>query len=182
MRDLCLESVLAQRVNSLETRGESAPSIPELAHPATEDHGAEMPGQDNTGEETSRMTLERRRKSARRNMPNTITLIQHRMRKGFARVYGSKLSELAFLMRKGEDTSKREGMNLLVWAIPALILSEDEAGADLHKEHHSKTAGLNQRLAAAEKNESDSLSERACREQQEDEERTDLSSNQLEVN
>ena len=170
MRDLCVQSVRAQRVNNLETRGESAPSIPELAHPVSEDRHAEMLGQDNTttpgqltSEETSRMTLERRRKLARRNMPNTITFIQQRMRKGFARVYGSKLRELAFLMQKGEDTLKRERMNLLVWAIPALILSEDEAGADLHKEHHSKTAGLNQRLAAAEKNESDGLTERALK-------------------
>ena len=130
MWDLCVESVRAQRVNNPEARGESAPSIPELAHPATEDHGAGMLGQDNTtfwgqltGEETSRMTLERRRKLARRNMPNTITFIQHRVRKGFARVYGSKLSELAFLMRKEEDTPKRERMNQLVWAMPGLILS-----------------------------------------------------------
>ena len=41
-------------------------------------------------------------------------------------------------------------MNLLVWAIPAMILSDDEAGRELRKEHKSKTAGLNQRLAAAE--------------------------------
>ena len=35
----------------------------------------------------------------------------------------------------------------------ALIMSEDEASTGLHKEHHSKSAGLNQRLAEAERNE-----------------------------
>ena len=44
---------------------------------------------------------------------------------------------------------KREMLNLLVWAMPALILSEDEASVELHKEHHSRSAGLNQRLAEA---------------------------------
>ena len=40
-------------------------------------------------------------------------------------------------------------LNLLVWATPVAILSEDEAGTTLHKEHHLRAAGLNQRLAAA---------------------------------
>ena len=50
-------------------------------------------------------------------------------------------------MWMGIETPKREMLNLLVWAIPALLLSEDDATVELHKEHHSKTAGLNQRLA-----------------------------------
>ena len=33
----------------------------------------------------------------------------------------------------------------------ALILSEDEASTELYKEHHSISAGLNQRLAEAER-------------------------------
>ena len=34
--------------------------------------------------------------------------------------------------------------------MPDMILTEDEDWAELHKEHHLRTAGLNQRLAAAE--------------------------------
>ena len=41
--------------------------------------------------------------------------------------------------------------NLLVWAMPALILIEDESGTELHKEHHSRAVGLKRGLAAAEK-------------------------------
>ena len=37
------------------------------------------------------------------------------MKKRFARVYSSKLKELAALMRRGEDTPKRELLNLVVW-------------------------------------------------------------------
>ena len=48
-----------------------------------------------------------------------------------------------------------------------LILSEDEAGTELHKEHHSGAAGLNQRLAAAELDGWDGLIERALQKQQE---------------
>ena len=81
---------------------------------------------------------------AEKNMPNTITFIPHRMRKRFARV-----NELASLMWRRDDTQEREISNLLVQVIPALILSEDEVGTELHKEHHSRVAGLNQRLAAA---------------------------------
>ena len=61
-------------------------------------------------------------------------------------------------------------LNLLVWAIPALILSEDDTSTELHKEHHSKAAGLNQRLAEAERDEWVNLIERAQRKQQEEEE------------
>ena len=71
-------------------------------------------------------------------------------------------------------------LNLLVWAIPALILSGDEAGTELHKEHHPRAAGLNQRLAAAEQEEWDELIERACQQQQEEEDRKNANSNQLE--
>ena len=86
-------------------------------------------------------------------MPNTITFIPHRMRKRFARVDSSKMSELASHMQRGEDTVKRELLNLLMWAMPALMLSEDEASTELHKEHHSRSAGLTQRLAEAERDE-----------------------------
>ena len=63
----------------------------------------------------------------------------------------------ASLMWKGDDTQEHEMLNLLVWAIPVLILSEDEAVTELHKEHHSRAAGLKQRLAAAELDEWDGL-------------------------
>ena len=53
--------------------------------------------------------------------------------------------------RGEKDTLKRELLNLLVWAMLALILSEDEASTEPHKEHHSRSAGLNQRLAEAER-------------------------------
>ena len=46
-------------------------------------------------------------------------------------------------MRKGDDTLEREKMSLLVWAMFTLVLSEETAGTELHKEHHSRTAGLN---------------------------------------
>ena len=51
-------------------------------------------------------------------------------------------------MRVEDDTGEEE---LAAWAIPALILSEDEPGTELDKEHHSRAARLNQRLAAAAK-------------------------------
>ena len=51
-------------------------------------------------------------------------------------------------------------LNLLVWAIPRLVLSEDKAGTELHKEHHSRAAGLNQRLA--EQDAWDGLIDGAC--------------------
>ena len=76
----------------------------------------------------------------------------------FARVYNSKLNECASFMRKGDDTQEREMLNLLVWAIPALV----QAVTELRKGHHSRVAGLNQRLAAAEQDEWNGLVERAC--------------------
>ena len=63
-------------------------------------------------------------------------------------------------MRRGEDTPKRELLNLIVWVMPALILSEDDAGMELDKEYYSRSAGLNRRLAAAEKDEWDDLVEK----------------------
>ena len=42
--------------------------------------------------------------------------------------------------RCSECTQEREKKNLLVWSKPALILSEDESGTELHKEHHSRAA------------------------------------------
>ena len=124
-------------------------------------------------DETQR-TLESLRQLAERNMPNTITFIPHRMRKRFARIYSAKINELSSHMRIRIDTSKREMLNLLVWAIPALTLSEDDTSTELHKEHHSKAAGLNQRLAEAERDEWANLIERARREQQEEEEKKKL--------
>ena len=70
--------------------------------------------------------------------------------------------------------------NLLVWATPALILSEDEAGTELHKERQSRVAGLNQRLAAAEQGEWDGPIERARQKQQEKEEMISPNSKQFE--
>ena len=45
---------------------------------------------------------------AKRNMPNTITFIPHRLGKLFALIYRSKLNGLASLMRKGDDTGTRD--------------------------------------------------------------------------
>ena len=50
------------------------------------------------------------------------------MRKRLAGVYSSKLNDLVFFMLRKDDTPKREVLNLLVWARPALILTEDEDG------------------------------------------------------
>ena len=55
--------------------------------------------------------------------------------------------------------------------MPALILSEDDAGMELDKEYYSRSAGLNRRLAAAEKDEWDDLVERAHWKQQEEEDK-----------
>ena len=90
------------------------------------------------------------------------------MRKRFARIYTAKINELSSHMKMGIDTPKREMLNLLVWAIPALLLSEDDTSIELHKEHRSKAAGLNQRLAEAERDEWTNLIERARRKQQEE--------------
>ena len=124
--------------------------------------------------------LESLREVAKKDMPNTITFIPHRMKKRFVRVYSSKVNELVSHMQRGEDTLKRELLNLLVWAMPALILSEDEASTELHKEHHSRSAGLNQRLAEAERDEWGFLIQRALMNQQDEEERKNANSNQLE--
>ena len=102
------------------------------------------------------------------------------MRKRFATIYIARLNDLVYLMRVEEDTQVSEMLNLLVWAMPALILSEDEAETELHNEHHSRTAGLNQRLAAAGQDEWDGLIERRCQKQQDEEERRNANSNQVE--
>ena len=167
-------------------RGESAQSPPEMRQPGRgEDEDAmqdadEVDAEDEMlrSDETQR-TLESLRQLAERNMPNTITFIPHRMRKRFA-IYSAKINELSSHMRMRIDTPKREMLNLLVWAIPALILSEDDTSMVLHKEHHSKAAGLNRRLAEAERDEWANLIERARRKQQEEEEKKNKCPNQLE--
>ena len=138
----------------------------------------EMPDQNDTAADDEMLhddatlhILESMRELAKKNMSNTITFIPHRLKERFARVYSSKLNELSSHMQRGEDTLKREMLNLLVWAMPALILSEDEPSTELHKEHHSRSAGLNQRLAEAEQEEMGSLIQRAHKKQQEEEER-----------
>ena len=60
------------------------------------------------------------------------------------------------------------------------VLSEDDTSTELRKEHHSKSAGLNQRLAEAERDEWANLIERARRNQKEDEEKKNTCPNQLE--
>ena len=72
------------------------------AHPDHGDHDNEMPDQNDTAEDgemlrdgASLHILESLRELAKKNMPNTITFIPHRMRKRFARVYSSKMNELA---------------------------------------------------------------------------------------
>ena len=78
--------------HNLETRGEFAPPPPEITHPDHGDHDNEMPDQNDTAEDdemlhdgASMHILESLRELAKKNMPNTITLIPHRMRKRFAR-------------------------------------------------------------------------------------------------
>ena len=90
------------------------------------------------------------------------------------------MNEFASHIQRREDTLKRELLNLLVWVMPALILSEDEASTELHKEHHSRSAGLNQRLAEAERDEWGGLIQRALMKQQDEKERKNANSNQLE--
>ena len=131
--------------HNLETRGESAPSPPEIRHPDHGDHDNEMPDQNDTAADDEMLhddanlhILQSLRELAKSNMPNTTTFIPHRMTKRFARVHSSKLNELSSHMQRGEDTLK-------------LILSEDEASTELHKEHHSRSAGLNRSLAEAER-------------------------------
>ena len=51
---------------------------------------------------------------------------------------------------------------------------------ELHKEHHSRSAGLNQRLAAAETEEWSELVERAYRKQQEEEDKKNERPNHVE--
>ena len=57
---------------------------------------------------------------------------------------------------------------------------EREASTELHKEHHLRSAGLNQRLAEAERGELGGLIQRALTKQQDDEDRKNSNSNQLE--
>ena len=161
--------------DNLETRGESAPSPPETRYLDHGNHNNEMPDQDDTAEDDEMVhddanlhILKNLRELPRYNLPNTITFISHRMTKRFARVYSSKLNELASHMQRGDDTPMRELLDLLVWAMSALILSEDDESTDLHKEHHSRSAGLDQRLAEPEQDEWRSLIQRAHREQQDD--------------
>ena len=172
--------------HNIAMRGEAAESPPEMRQPGRGEDDDEMLVADGIPTEDEMLrydeeqrTLESLRRLAERNMPNTITFIPHRLRKRFARIYSAKINELSFHMRMGVDSPKREMLNLLVWAIPALILSEDDTLTELHKEHHSKTAGLNQRLAQAEREEWKNLIERAQRKQQEEEKRNQCS-NQLE--
>ena len=112
--------------HNLETRGEFAPPPPEITHPDHADHDNEMPDQNDTAEDDEMLHdgaslhfLESPRELAKKNLPNTITFIPHRMRRRFARVYSSKRNELASHMQRGEDTLKRELLNLLVWAMPS---------------------------------------------------------------
>ena len=72
-------------------------------------------------------TLDRLRLLAHKNMPNTIFVHPTQDGKRFAMNYSAKLNDLAYLMRVEADTQQR--------AIPALILSEDESGTEVHKEH-----------------------------------------------
>ena len=133
-------------------RGESVPIPPEMEHFETEDHdtdggsGRETTLRQQLETEAPCPTLDRARELAKHSIPNTITFIPHGMRNKFATVYCTKLKDLAYFMRVADDTQGRERHNLLVWAIPALILSEDESGTELRKEH-SRAAELKQRLA-----------------------------------
>ena len=163
--------------HKLETR-EFAPPPPEKTHPDHADHDNEMPDQNDTAEDDEMLhdaaslhILESLRELAKKNLPNTITFIPHRMRKRFARVYSSKMNELASHMQRREDTLNRELLNLLVWAMPALTMSEDEASTELHKEHHSRSVGLDQRLAEAERDEWGGLIQKALTKQKDDDER-----------
>ena len=170
--------------HNIALRGEAAESPPEMTQPGRDEDGMMAEGILTEDEmmryEEEQRTLESLRQLNEKNMPNTITFIPHRMRKRFARIYSAKMNELASHMWMGIDTPKRETLNLLVWAIPALLLSEDDASVELHKEHHSKTAGLNQRLAEAERDDWTNLIERARRKQQEEEEKKNMCPNQLE--
>ena len=78
---------------------------------------------------------------ARRNMPNTVTFVTQD--------------------EKEDDNTEARNDEPAGVGDTRLILSEDEAGTGLHREHHSKTAGLNQRLAAAEGDGWHGLSKRA---------------------
>ena len=161
----------ARRVTTLRREDSPHRHLQRQRHPDHGDHDNEMPDQNDTVADYEMLRdhatlhiLESLRELAKKNMPNTITFIPHRMRKRFARAYSSKLNELSSHMQRGEDTLKRELLNLLVWAMPALILGEDEASTELHKEHHSRSAGLNQRLAEAERDERGGLIQRSTQE------------------
>ena len=82
--------------HNLVTSGEIAPTPPEVTHPDHADHDNEMPDQNDTAEDDEMLhddaslhILESLRELVKKNMPNTITFIPHRMRKIFARVYSS---------------------------------------------------------------------------------------------
>ena len=90
--------------HNLETRGESAPSLPEIRHPEHGNHDNEMPDQNDTAADDEMLrddaTLHILESFegiglTKKNMPNTITFIPRRLRKRFARVYSSKLNELS---------------------------------------------------------------------------------------
>ena len=173
--------------HNLETRGETAPPHPEIRHPDDGDHDNEMPDHIDTAADDEMLhddanlhILEILRELAKKNILNTITFIPHQKKKRFARVYSSKLNELSSHMQRGEETLKRELLNLLVWAMPALTESEDEASTELHKEHHSRSAGLNQRLAEAERDEWENPNQRAHKKQQDEEERKTRTPTKLE--
>ena len=64
--------------------------------------------------------------------------------------------EFTALMQSGKDSAERETKNLLVWAILALNLFDESLSSpdqQLCTGHLSRSAGLNRRLAAAEKEE-----------------------------
>ena len=111
--------------NDLETRVEIAPPLPEITHPDHAGHDNEMPDQNESVEDDEMLhddaslhILESLRDLVKNNMPNTITFIPHRMRKRFARVYSSKMNELASHMQRRGDTLKRELLSLSGDACP----------------------------------------------------------------
>ena len=66
-------------------------------------------------------------------------------------IYFGKIQEPARVMHRNTLRRDRSCPNMLVWAIPALILHKVAGEEQLHKTHHSRAARLRQRLAAAEK-------------------------------
>ena len=97
--------------HNVETRGQTAPPPAEIRHPNHTDHDNEMPDQNDTAADDEMLhddanlhILESLRELAKKNMPNTITFIPHRMTKRFARVYSSKLKEIASHKQREKKT------------------------------------------------------------------------------